>query len=82
MDSSTQSTATKLNPVQLHLLELFSKEMTEVELMEIKELLVKYYSRKVDAELDQIWESRGYTPESFKAATEKLHLRRKQKKTK
>ncbi len=70
---------TKLNPVQLHLLELFSKEMSEKELLEIKEVLVQYYSRKVDQELDSIWEKRGYSKQSFKKASKNLHLRAKQK---
>ena len=73
--AANQITSPKLNPVQLHLLELFSKEMTEQELLEIKEVLVKYYQQKVDAEVDEIWEGRGYTKASFKKATEKLHLR-------
>lgn len=67
--------STKLNPVQLHLLELFSKEMTEQELLEIKDLLTQYYARKVDEELGIIWEKRNYTAASFAAATENLHLR-------
>ena len=71
------SSSSKLNPIQLHLLELFSKEMTENELLEIRELLVKYYRHKVDAEMDGIWEKRRFTQKSFKAATENLHLRRK-----
>lgn len=69
--------STKLNPVQLHLLELFSGEMTEQELLDIKRLLVQYYSRKVDQELDEIWEKRQYAPASFQEATEDLHLRAK-----
>ena len=68
---------TKLNPVQLYLLELFSKEMTEKELQEIKEILVDYYKRKVDDEVDAVWDKKGYNKESFKKATEKLHLRRR-----
>jgi hypothetical protein len=74
---SNMPPATKLNPVQLHLLELFSGEMTEQELLDIKRLLVEYYSRKVDEELDEIWEKRQYDPASFQAATEDLHLRAK-----
>lgn len=73
--------ANKLNPVQLHLLELFSKNMTEQELMEIKELLVQYYSRKVDEEVNQIWKKRGYTKKTFEKATKNLHLRSKKQKT-
>jgi hypothetical protein len=66
-----------LNPVQLHLLELFSKSMSERELLEIKEVLVKYYQQKVDTEIDAIWEKKGYTTASFKKATSNLHLRNK-----
>ena len=70
-------TSSKLNPVQLHLLELFSKDMTEQELFEIQALLVQYYAGKVDDELDHIWEKRNYSPESFHEATRDLHLRAK-----
>ncbi len=71
------TTSAKLNPVQLHLLELFSRNMTEQELLEIRELLVQYYARKVDEEIDQIWEKRVYSPESFDEASRGLHLRKK-----
>lgn len=71
--------SSKLNPVQLHLLELFSKEMTEQELLDIKDLLVQYYARRVDEELNAIWESRNYSQESFAEATEGLHLRSKKR---
>jgi hypothetical protein len=67
-----------LNPIQHHLLQLFSKQMTEKELLEIKQLLVNYYQQKVDAEVDAIWEKKGYTKDTFNQATENLHLRRKQ----
>jgi hypothetical protein len=51
--------------------------MTEQELLEIKQLLVNYYQQKVDAEVDAIWEKKGYTKDSFAKMTEDLHLRRK-----
>lgn len=73
------TSSSKLNPVQLHLLELFSKDMSEQELLEIKSLLVKYYQQKVDEELNEIWERKGYTEESFQKATEHLHLRSKKR---
>jgi hypothetical protein len=74
---SDRTPSAKLNPVQLHLLELFSGEMTDQELLDIKMLLVQYYRQKVDDELDAIWEKRNYSPESFKEATDNLHLREK-----
>lgn len=66
-----------MNPVQLHLLELFAGNLTEEDLQEIKMLLVQYYSLKVDEELDQIWSKRQYTTETFQEATQNLHLRAK-----
>lgn len=77
MADAAQTTATKLNPVQLHLMELFSRPMTEQELLDIKELLLQYYAQKADEELDKIWEKKGYTPESFREKTKNLHLRSK-----
>lgn len=71
-------TPTRLNPVQLHLLELFSREMGETELGEVKELLLRYYARKVEDEMARIWATKGFTKDSFKKATRNLHLRRKQ----
>lgn len=65
-----------LNPVQYHLLELFSKRMTEKELLEIKQLLVNYYQQKVDGEVNDFWKLKGYSKDSFNQATENLHLRR------
>ena len=79
MTTSSAEAPTKLNPVQMHLLELFSRTMTERELLEIKELLAHYYARKADEVLDEIWEKRGYTKTSFKKATQNLHLRSKKR---
>ncbi|MBK8045313.1 MAG: hypothetical protein KBG02_16620 [Haliscomenobacter sp.] len=74
---SEKAPSPKLNPVQLHLLELFAGNLTEEDLQEIKMLLVQYYSLKVDEELDQIWSKRQYTTETFQEATQNLHLRAK-----
>ncbi|MEZ0483096.1 hypothetical protein [Fibrella aquatica] len=50
----TQTTATKLNPVQLHLLQLFSHELGQNELAEIKSLLADYFVRKADEEMKHL----------------------------
>ncbi|GEM_PF-776730 len=68
---------TRLNAVQMHLLELFSREMGDHELVEIKELLLHYYAQKTEDEMARIWEQKGYTKASFKKATRNLHLRGK-----
>mgnify|MGYP000627231728 CR=1 FL=1 len=69
------NTATKLNPVQNHLLTLFSKGMGESELNDIRGLLIKYYQEKIENELDAFWEKKQFTKDSFKEATDELHLR-------
>lgn len=67
----------KLNPVQLHLLELFSMDMSETELLEIKELLVKYYQSKVEDEVESFWKKKNFTKDSWNKATRDQHLRGK-----
>jgi uncharacterized iron-regulated protein len=50
---------TKLNPIQLQLLQLFSLEMSEKELAEIKAILMEYYDNQAQNEIDKIWEQKG-----------------------
>lgn len=47
-------TATKLNAVQLHLLQLFSHELEQNELADIKSLLADYFVRKADEEMQRL----------------------------
>jgi len=70
---------TKLNPVQLYLLELFSKNMTADDLAEIKEVLVQYYQQKVEKEVDAFWEKNNFTKDNWNKATRDVHLRSKKK---
>lgn len=45
---------TKLNPVQLHLLQLFSHELSQNELTDIKGLLADYFVRRADEEMSRL----------------------------
>ena len=45
-----------LNPIQLHLLKLFSHMKSEEQLLELKEVLSSYYAHKVDEEMDALWD--------------------------
>lgn len=69
------TSATKLNPVQHHLLSLFDKGMSDKELADIQQLLVKYYQDKIELETDAFWEENGYTTASFQKDTADLHLK-------
>lgn len=74
---TSSNMGSKLNSVQLHLLELFSKDMSENDLLEIKELLVKYYKDKVENEVESFWKKKNFTKETWNKATRDQHLRGK-----
>lgn len=46
-----------LNPVQQHLLKMFAFDGSEERLVEVKEVLAKYFSQKLDDRLNDLWES-------------------------
>ena len=67
-------TATKLNPVQLHLLELFAHDLGQAELLEIKSLLADYLVSKADAEMVSLQQQRPTTQAELDALLT-THLR-------
>lgn len=52
-----ESATTIFNPIQLYLLRMFERNKTEEELLEVKQVLADYYSKKLDARFDELWES-------------------------
>ncbi|GAB3506180.1 hypothetical protein GCM10027341_38760 [Spirosoma knui] len=54
-------TTTKLNPVQLHLLQLFAHDLSEHELTDIKNLLADYFVSKADEEMATLQEQKPTT---------------------
>ena len=48
---------TAFNPVQQHLLKLFAFDGSEEKLLEVKEVLTKYFSQKLDKGLNELWDS-------------------------
>ena len=46
---------TVFNPAQLYLLDVFSRIKSEEELNDIKQLVSDYYAKKLDANLNQLW---------------------------
>lgn len=49
--------ATVLNPVQQHLLKMFAFDGSEERLREVKEVLMRYFSEKLDNRLNDLWDS-------------------------
>ena len=50
-----------LNEVQLELLKLFAEPISEEELLEVKNLLVKWRFQKLKAAANQVWQEKGWT---------------------
>ena len=56
----------KLTNLQLELLKVFSYELPEEQLLEIRQLLAKYFAQKVDEEMDELWKEKGWTEETMR----------------
>lgn len=46
-----------LNPLQLEMLQLFSRKVDNDDLLEIKRLIVKYFGDKAIKQADEVWEN-------------------------
>ncbi len=49
-----------ISNIQQELLKLYSSNIAEADLLNIKRYLAKYFATKAIDEADQIWEERGY----------------------
>ena len=54
-----------LSNVQLELLKLYSNNISEQSLIEIRQLLAEYFAQKATEAMDTEWEQRGLTPEDM-----------------
>ena len=63
-----------LNPTQLHLLKMFSFAKNEESLEEIKLALTAYFAKRVEDDMDALWESGEWNQEKNEAIL-KEHLR-------
>ncbi|GAB3794067.1 hypothetical protein GCM10028819_06930 [Spirosoma humi] len=65
---------TKLNSVQLHLLNLFAHDLSQDELGDIKKLLADYFVRKADEEMATLQQQKPTTQADLDALLN-THLR-------
>ena len=66
--------ATLLNPVQLHLLRMFSYNRDEASLFELKEVLFNHYCQKVNEEGKRIWKEKNMSNDTMRELLN-THLR-------
>lgn len=62
---SAASQFNNLNKHQLEILKLFSRELEENDLVEIKRLIVKYLANKITNMADDIWEKNNWTEDDM-----------------
>ncbi|TAE28813.1 MAG: hypothetical protein EAZ91_13760 [Cytophagales bacterium] len=59
------SAPVKLTNLQVELLQTFSYSLPNEQLDEIRQLLSKYFLDKADAEMDRLWQERGWNDETI-----------------
>jgi len=68
--------AGKLTNIQLELLKLFQYNLSEKQLLEIRNILAKYFAKTATAEMDKLWEDNDWNNNIMKAWADE-HLRKK-----
>jgi len=58
---------TVFTPIQLHLLQMFSRMDSEQELKEVQTVLSEYYFKKLEEKAAKICDEQGWTPEKLEA---------------
>lgn len=54
-----------LNTLQLELLELFARDVSNQDLLAIKQMVSNFFAQKAIEEADAIWEEKGYTDDTM-----------------
>ncbi len=76
---SNAANPTKMSNLQIELLKLYAHHVSDDELCDIKKLLAEYFAKKVDDEMDQMWEEKGWDENTIKK-WKKEHMRVSSKK--
>ena len=63
--ASTQKSHTELNPIQVSLLRLFNRPMSENETITLKKLMVDHYSTLLEKEITNVVIEKAYTQKDF-----------------
>ena len=55
----------RLSNLQLELLKLYSYNVSDEEVRDIKRMLAEYFSKKIDEEIDQLWEEKAWNTQTI-----------------
>lgn len=50
-----------MSNLQLELLKLYSTEIPEEQLLDIRRLLANYFAHVIDQEMEKLWDEKGWT---------------------
>jgi hypothetical protein len=67
-------TTAKLSNLQLELIKMFSFQLSDLQLVEIRDILTKYFAEKASDEMDKLWKTQNWTNETMDSWTNE-HLR-------
>ena len=74
LNTNEEMQITALNPIQLHLLRMFSYMNSEAQLIDLKQVLAEYYFNEVEKGMDNL-ESQGLWGREQSDAVMNEHLR-------
>ena len=69
-------TTKKMSNLQLELLKVFSFDLEDHQIIEIRNLLVNYFAEKATAEMDRLWEENQWNEKTIEEWS-KEHMRTK-----
>ena len=55
----------RMTNLQLELIKLFNYNLSQQQLLEVKDLLARYFANNATEEADKIWEAKGLTNETM-----------------
>ncbi|WP_460968974.1 hypothetical protein [Spirosoma migulaei] len=63
--ATSQSIPSKLSNLQMELLKLYPYAVSDTELTEIRLLLADYFAKKIDDEMNQLWQEKGWNEQTI-----------------
>lgn len=69
-----QTTTSNITNLQLELMKVFSYNLEEKQLLEIKEILAHYFAERATIEMDKVWEEKHWSSATMEQWS-KEHLR-------
>lgn len=63
----SQTEPTRLSNLQMELLKLYAYTVSEDELSDIRRMLADYYAQKIDSEMNQLWENKGWNEQTIES---------------